>query len=99
MVGCRAGGRRSEGGLARSSGVVMVLSRAVAGRQRAQQARAAAAQQAGGSGAASASVRTRALCARGVNAERRKGERERVLWSMILTRFKNQNFQLKLEKL
>ena len=33
MVGCRAGGRRSEGGRARSSGVVMELSRAAAGRQ------------------------------------------------------------------
>ena len=55
---------------ARSSGVVMAkLSKVAAG----QRARVAVAQQAGGSGAASASVRTRALCARGVNTERRKG--------------------------
>ena len=47
-----------------------------------------------GSGAASASVRTRALCARGVNAERRKGEREWVLWSTILTRFEIKIFML-----
>ena len=34
MVGCRAGGRRSKGGRACSSGVVMELSRAAATRQR-----------------------------------------------------------------
>ena len=69
---------------ARSSGVVMAkLSKVAARRQRAQQARAAVAQQAGGGDAASSIVRTRAFCARGVNAERRKGERERILWSTI----------------
>ena len=80
---------------ARSSGVVMAkLSKVAARRQRAQQARAAVAQQAGGGDAASSIVRTRAFCARGVNAERRKGERERVLWSTILARFKIKIFML-----
>jgi len=57
------------------------------GAQQGSSGAAAGSASARGSGAASASVRTRALCARGVNVER-MGERERVLWSMILTRFK-----------
>jgi len=54
----------------------------------AQQARAASAQQAHGNGAARVGVRARVLCSCGVNAERRKGERERVFRSTILTQFK-----------
>ena len=50
-----------------------------------------------GSGAASASVRTRALCAHGVNAgERKRVERERVIPSVDLLQI--QNFPWELEK-
>ena len=85
MVGCRAGGRRSEGGRVRSSGGVMARGRAAAGRQRAQQVRTAA-----------AVLPCSALRSGSREAEQRreKGgrERERVDFDF------SQNFQWKLEK-